>query len=192
MNRQDYISDSENNSDIYFDYISQEQDIIQKIKVSCPVILFMYSGKLTIRYKSEQILAKKGECIFIQANTIVTFHTSKNDEESFCGIYVGFSQSFLSEFYYDVYDTRIMQERGELPIGVMKMPCTPYMQSLYISMVPYLEQKTKPEKNLMELKRQECIYCMLTSDSRFYSSLFAFIKPIEQEFFYLINKPSLN
>ncbi|MFR9166589.1 MAG: hypothetical protein ACLVKO_10385 [Dysgonomonas sp.] len=193
MDIQNRISGSAGNPDIYFDYIySQGQDTAQNIKIPYPVIFFMYSGKLTIKCKNKKISVEKGECVFLQANTTATFQTKDCDNESFCGIYIGFNKPFLSEFYNNCYNKKSLPEKDKIPADIMKMPCTPYMQSLYISMIPYLERKIKPEKNVMELKRMECIYCMLTSDPRFYTSLFDFIKPIELNLFYIINKNNLN
>jgi len=193
MDTQDHISSSDDCPDIYFDYIYNPADnTIQDIKVSCPVIFFMYSGTLTIKYKGRKISVKKGECVFFQAGTMATLHTKNYNNESFSGIYMGFNESFLSDFYINFHNKKAVPKNDGFSADIIKIPCTPYMQSLYISMIPYLERKTKPEKNILELKRMECIYCMLTSDPRFYTSLFDFIKPIELNLFYIIDKNNLN
>lgn len=191
INMKDYIPHLTEDPNIYFDYIYSDKQAENKtVKVAYPVIFFIYSGCMKVNYQTEEIFVKKGECIFLQANTIASFQTEENDEERFCGIYIGFNKSFLFEFYENYYKKGTIKEEDDFIADIIKIPCTPYMQSLYISMIPYWEQKSKPEKHMMELKRKECIYCMLTSDSRFYKSLFDFIKPIKQNFFYVIYNDS--
>lgn len=190
---QKQMFNNKGDSDIYFDYIeNHQQETMTDIDVSCPVILFVYSGLLTIQHKSGKTSLKKGECVFIQANIKVTFSSKDEGEAPFCGIYIGFNKSFLSEFYSNYFDKEYRTWGNGLLSDVLKIPCTPYMESLYISMIPYWEQKIRPEEDILSLKRKECIHCMLTTDPRFHQSLFDFIKPIEQNFFYVIQTSNLN
>lgn len=69
---------------------------------------------------------------FLQTNTDTAFHIKICDNEHFCSIYIGFNKSFLFEFHENYYNKKPGQKKKEFITDVIKMPCTPYMKSLYI------------------------------------------------------------
>jgi len=158
----------------YFDYIYNE-DRVKTIYIPYPGIFLMYSGKLIIKDKNKKILVKKGEYIFFKGDIITTIHKKNCGKELFCGIYIAFSKPCLFKFYNDFCSRENIFEKKSLPNNITKLPCTPYIQSLYVSLIPYLEWKIKPSNSILELKRQESIHTLLMIDEKFHSSLFDFI-----------------
>lgn len=154
------------NKELDFEYIQNEDERTRKhkIKVSNPTIFFVYSGELQIYSGRKKIIAENGESLFLQGNRHICFVTKSKDNQAFCGIFIRINRSYLSGFIQRTHlecPTRIKDEKLT---NVIKIPCTPYMKSLHISIMPYLKKMTKPENNILEIKQLECIHCIFRSE----------------------------
>ena len=54
------------------------------------------------------------------------------------------------------------------------LPQSPALQSLFLSLFPYTDANVKPNDEIVHLKMQEAVYCLLDTDVRFYPTLFDF------------------
>lgn len=160
-----------NYSDLYFDTFFQDET---DCAVLCPehVMVFVYSGELVIEQGVHTETAGNGEIVFIRRDIRVVLTKRSCGGEKFRGVFMGFSPSFLMGFYCNLDKRKIPCNAGSFPTGIIKLPPTPYIQSLYVSMIPYFHWGVKPSRNLLELKMQEAIYNLLLADDRFYACLF--------------------
>jgi AraC-like DNA-binding protein len=60
---------------------------------------------------------------------------------------------------------------------VVKLPKTPNLESLFLSMIPYFETDEEPQKEVIELKMQEGVLSLLNIDKAFFPTLFDFAEP---------------
>lgn len=165
-----------NFNDIYFDYIYNEGE--DSLTISFPMIVFIHSGKLTIRYDYESITINKGEAVFLSSRSKICICKKDCGDEHFCATYIGFSQTILLELYSTINNKKQYQQTCA-DIKIVSLPCVPCIQSLYISIATYLEWGIKPSKYIVELKQQEGIFCLLLIDDKFYNFLFDFVKKKE-------------
>ena len=138
---------------------------------------YVYSGEMILDNGAEQIRVRKGECVFIPRDHHITMYKKTYQVERYCGIFLMFTRSFLREMYCRLSLNRISPTTGKLPDGVIKLPRTVELASLFASMTPYFDPGVKPKADFMELKLQEGLMALLAIDDRFVPTLFDFNEP---------------
>ncbi len=152
------------------------------------MMVLVYSGELLIAQGNKDVSTKCGEYVFMKYDNKTVITKNNCGENKFRGVFMIFRHSFLLKFYSNL-DKRKIPALGEtFDSDIIKLPQTPYIQSLYLSMVPYFNWKTNLSFSLMELKLQEGIYNLLLMDDRFYWRLFDFINPDEVNLLYFIKE----
>ena len=118
-------------------------------------INYVYSGEMILDNGNEQIHVGKGEC----------------------GIFLMFTRRFLRETYGKLEQRKVPTNTAKLNSGVIKLPKTAELASLFASMTPYFDPKVKPADDLMQLKLQEGLLALLHIDKKFAPTLFDFNEP---------------
>lgn len=156
-----------NYSDIFLNHFFHCETSYHEI---CPehVLVMIYAGELIIHYGNNEITIKSGEYVFIQRDIDIIFIKKDTESELFRGVFMGFSSIFLSDFHKTIDKSKIPVISTKFESKVIRLPKTPYIQSLYMSLRPYFDAKIKPSKELLELKLQEGIYSLLLIDDKFY------------------------
>ena len=140
-------------------------------------INYVYSGEMILDNGKEQIHVGKGECIFIPRDHHITMYKKTKDGERYCGIFLMFTRRFLREMYGKLEQRRMPTNTPKLDSGVIKLPNTVELASLFTSMTPYFNPEVKPADDLMQLKLQEGLLALLHIDNRFAPMLFDFNEP---------------
>lgn len=175
MEIDNYNLPPKNYDDIYFDYIFESGYEVFTRTHTEAVIFFVYSGKLDICYPKKKISLAKGQYAFIKHDVIITINKNDCGNEKFSCAYIGFSKKYLLQLYQTMGGKYISFVDTSFRHALIRLPYTPYLQSLYISLIPYLECRVKPSMHILDLKRKEGIYSLILTDERFYSCLFDFI-----------------
>ena len=177
----DNYTSATNYSDIYFDYILQNGCEVFTRTNTDAVLFFVYSGQLDIYCSQEMISLTKGQYAFIKHDVITTINKNDCGNDKFCCAYMGFSKKYLFQLYQAMDGNYSSFSKNRFTHVLIKLPYTPCLQSLYISLIPYLEYGVRPSINILELKRQEGIYSLILTDERFYSCLFDFVNTLKSE-----------
>lgn len=135
---------------------------------------YVHSGEMVVDNGKESIRAGKGECIFIPRDHRLTIYKRSAGEELYCGIYMMFTRQFLRDMYAKTDWNGIPASTPKVDPGVIKLPQTPELESLFASMAPYLNPEVKPKEYFMKLKLQEGLLALLNLDERFAPTLFDF------------------
>lgn len=138
---------------------------------------YVYSGEMILDNGSEKISVRKGECVFIPRDHHITMYKKTYGGERYCGVFLMFTRAFLREMYTRLSLGRIGTKAPKLAAGVIKLPRTVELESLFASMTPYLNPGVKPKDNFMELKLQEGLMALLAIDDRFVPTMFDFNEP---------------
>ena len=140
---------------------------------------YVYSGEMILDNGTEKIHVRKGECVFIPRDHHITMYKKTYMGERYCGIFLMFTRSFLREMYVRLGINRLPQKNRapKLDKGVIKLPATVELASLFASMTPYFNPSVKPKDNFMELKLQEGLMALLAIDERFVPTMFDFNQP---------------
>lgn len=138
---------------------------------------YVVSGEMILDNGTDKIHVRKGECVFIPRDHHITMFKKTYNGERYCGIFLMFTRSFLREMYGKLSIGRIHERSRKLDNGVIKLPKTVELASLFASMSPYLDSEVRPRDSFMELKLQEALMALLAIDERFVPTLFDFNEP---------------
>ena len=138
---------------------------------------YVYSGEMVVDNGHERIHVGKGECVFIPRDHHITLYKRTCDGERYCGIFLLFTRAFLKEMYDKFGRREIPADTPKLDSGVIKLPRTAEIASLFASMTPYFDPEVKPHDDFMQLKLQEGLLALLHIDRRFAPTLFDFNEP---------------
>ena len=138
---------------------------------------YVYSGEMILENGKESIHVRKGECVFIPRDHHITMYKKPYGGEGYCGIFLMFTRQFLREMFGVLGRPGDVSKCGKLDSGVMKLPDTVELASLFASMSPYMNPEVKPKDNFMGVKLQEGLMALLAIDDRFAPTLFDFNEP---------------
>ena len=124
-------------------------------------INYVYSGEMILDNGKEQIHVGKGECVFIPRDHNITMYKKTYDGERYCGIFLSFTRNFLREMYGKLKQYKVPATTSKVESGVIKLPKTIELLSLFASMTPYFNIDVKPKDDLMSLKLQEGLLALL-------------------------------
>ena len=150
---------------------------------------YVLSGEMVLDDGHRQIHVGKGECVFIPRDHRVTMYKKASGGEQYCGIYMCFTRPFLREMYgkYAAHKERKGGMERFAP-GVMKLPASAEIESLFASMKPYFNPNLKPQDDVMHLKLQEGLLALLHTDERFMTVLFDFSAPWKMDILDFMNE----
>lgn len=143
---------------------------------TCPeyTLVFVFSGELIIKYGSSKTSLHKGEYIFLrQDNRTILFRSTYNDEV-FSGAFLGFHRSFLCEFHRLFSQSDTFPREDWFSNSIVEITRNPYMDSMYVSLLPYFEWESQPSEEVLEIKLTEAVLSLLQTDLNFYNYLFGF------------------
>lgn len=151
-------------------------------------INYVYSGEMVLCNGQETIHVGKGETVFIPRDHHITMYKKTCDGERYCGIFMMFTRSFLREMYGTFGKHRIAPDTPKTPLGVVKLPQTVELASLFASMTPYFDPEVKPRDDFMHLKLQEGLLALLHIDNKFIPALFDFSEPWKIDILEFLNE----
>lgn len=138
---------------------------------------YVYSGEMILDNGKEEIHVGKGECVFIPRDHHITMYKKTFNGERYCGVFLSFTRNFLREMFTKLEQHKIPATTPKLEAGVIKLPKSVEITSLFASMTPYFDPEVKPQDDLMNLKMQEGLLALLHINERFATMLFDFNEP---------------
>lgn len=173
-------------ADIIFSFFLND-DLVCTHKAAAHLLIYVYSGKMTIVENGKEITVRGNECVFVRRDHKVTITKGAYAGEQFRGITMKFNRPFLRDFYHSLQPKDI-PESHPLPASVVKLPASPDLDSLFLSMTPYFHSQIPPADELMQLKMREGLISLLRLDVGFYSTLFDFTEPWKTDILDFLNK----
>ncbi len=149
---------------------------------------YVHSGEMILENGTDQIRIGKGECVFIPRDHHITMYKQPKDGERYCGIFLMFTRNFLRKMYSTLGVRDISTDTPKLAAGVIKLPKTAELASLFVSMTPYFNPDFKPQDDFMQLKMQEGLLALLHINDRFMPTLFDFNEPWKIDILEFLNQ----
>ncbi|MDR2037838.1 MAG: AraC family transcriptional regulator [Bacteroidales bacterium] len=140
-------------------------------------LLYLYSGEQVIDNNGEKMTIHPGECVFIRRDHRVVMYKQPFGEEQYKGISLTFRRSMLRDFYNKMDKAEIPKNVKTPEESVFKIPVRPDITSLFQSLIPYFDSAVHPTEEIVNLKEQEGVYCLLNTDKKFFPVLFDFTEP---------------
>lgn len=165
-----------NYSDIIYSYYFSDDCMCSKM-VRDHFLVYVYSGEYVLEEGKKRTIVRPGECVFLRRDNRVEMEKRPKNGEPFMGIFICYKRDFLRGVLQKI-------EKKELPVevrkhkeSVLKLPNTPDIKGLFLSITPYFDSSIKPSDDIMCLKMQEGLHALLRIDERFYATLFDFAEP---------------
>lgn len=165
-----------NYSDVFYSLFTNNDSICHD-KAKHHYLVYVYSGEMLLVEKGKEISIRSGQCVFICRDHRVNFTKHPIGDEPFKSISLVFNRNFLRKYYQKFQPKIDRQEVKPLETSVFKLPTTPNMESLFLSMKPYFETDQEPQSELIDLKMQEGILSLLAINRAFFPTLFDFTEP---------------
>lgn len=140
-------------------------------------LVYLYSGKLIIEDEGNETIVYPGECVFIRRNHRVKMTKFYNGEEQYKGITMTFKRNFLRDFYRNLEKKSIPKNTSIPEENIFPISLKPDIISLFQSLNPYFESSISPTEDVISLKEQEGVYCLLNTNKNFFPILFDFTEP---------------
>lgn len=155
-----------NYSDIFYSFFTNNDSICHD-KAKYHYLVYVYSGEMILEEDSKEISIRSGQCVFIRRDHRVNFTKRTIGEEPFKSISLVFNRNFLRKYYQKFQPDTNEQEVQPLKSSILRLPATPNLESLFLSMKPYFETEQEPQPELIDLKMQEGILSLLAINKAF-------------------------
>lgn len=139
---------------------------------------YVMSGEMILDDGETPVKIGKGEWVFVPRNVRLAMYKQPAGGERYQGVFMTFTRQFLRHMYEQTGAAqRVRNNIPRLDSRPIKLQCTPELNSLFLSLEPYLNQEAEPSDDIMNLKLQEALFALLHIDPRFYPTLFDFSAP---------------
>ena len=188
-----------NYSGVVFSRVDRE-DVRGPQHLKEPTLLYIRSGRAEVVCDGRRTPLLAGDCVFLRKDhRLVVDAWAPEDGQPFQSVALFFCRHFLHSYYRGL-------SRRELPLDarrneepVLKIPSGPELESLFLSLTPYLDSAESLPEEVAWLKRLEGLRCVLAADRNFYASLFDFAQPwkvdllgyMEENYMYDLSVPEL-
>lgn len=165
-----------NYSDIIYSYFFSDDCMCSKM-VRDHFLVYVYSGEYVLEEGKRRTVVRPGECVFLRRDNRVEMTKQPKDGEPFMAIFMTFKRNWLREVFQEFEKGRLPVDAGKHKQSVIKLPETPDIKGLFLSITPYFDSEIKPSDDIMCLKMLEGLHALLRIDDRFYATLFDFAEP---------------
>ncbi len=165
-----------NYSDVFYSFFTKNDSICHDKAVS-HYLVYIYSGEMLLVENGKEISIRAGECVFIKRDHRVSFTKRPAFGEDFKSISLKFNRNFLRQYFQKINPSDIPKDTRPMGSSVVKLPKTPGLESLFLSMIPYFETEIEPRDEVINLKIQEGILSLLNINKDFFPILFDFTEP---------------
>ena len=165
-----------NYSDIFYSFFSDKNTICHD-KAVIHFLMYIVSGEVIVTEGGQDYSVRKGQCVFVRRDHKVIFSKNQLENEPFTSITLKLDRNYLRKFYQKLKIDNQLKKAVALQSSVHLLQKSPYLDSLFLSMLPFFESETEPHKEMIEQKMQEGILTLLNLDEGFYPTLFDFADP---------------
>ncbi len=140
-------------------------------------VIYVYSGELVIEDNGHKLKVHAGDYVFIKRDHQLKMLKHTVGGAPYKAISIRFERNFLRDFFARMDKGKLPADARRLRKASVLLPETPALRSLFLSLFPYTDANVKPQDEIIRLKMQEALYCLLDTDARLYPTLFDFNEP---------------
>lgn len=170
------VSKTMNYSDILYTFFSDKYSVCHD-KAEFHFMMYVVSGKVIVTEGGKEYTVRKGECVFVRRDHRVMFTKNLHGDEPYQSITLKFNRNYLKKFYQKLNIDNQLKRASSRNSSVHLLDKSPYLDSLFLSMVPFFESGIEPRHEFIEQKLEEGIWALLNLDESFYPALFDFADP---------------
>lgn len=149
-------------------------EMLSEHRMPVHVLIYVYSGEMQVDDGGRTLTVGEGNYVFQKRDHQVKLLKHTAGDAPYKAISIRFERGFLRDFFSRLDKTKLPVDVKRIREAAVLLPKTPALQSLFLSLFPYTDANVKPKDEIIQLKMQEALYCLLDTDARFYPTLFDF------------------
>lgn len=157
---------------IYSCFVPHE--MLSEYRMPVHVFIYVYSGEMVVDMDGRTLKVAAGSYVFIKRDHRVRLLKHSAGDAPYKAISIRFERNFLRDFFATLNKATLPTGTKRIREAAVLLPQTPALKSLFLSLFPYTDANVKPKDEIIRLKMQEALYCLLEIDERFYPTLFDF------------------
>lgn len=152
-------------------------------------LAFVYDGRLHLRNQCGETLSiGSGDCAFIGKNSYSHIYAEPDGNIPCRVLFLSIPREFLCEYYQTLPVSDRELTATAFP-ALHRLKLNQEVRSLFMSWMPYIQNKQELSEELLRLKLVETIQTMLNITNRYASVLFDFAGKCQMNVFDLLRKP---
>lgn len=149
-------------------------EMLSEHRMPVHVLVYVYSGEMVVEDDGRRQIVGAGNYVFLKRDHLVRLLKHTADGAPYKAISIRFERRFLRGFFSSLDKSTLPADVKRIREAAVVMPQSPALQSLFLSLFPYTDANVKPSDEIIQLKMQEAVWCLLDADARFYPTLFDF------------------
>lgn len=137
-------------------------------------IIFVRSGKLMIEENGEVVEVTEGNYVFVKRDCTVRITKVALGKTPYRGISFRLRRKVLKEYYSGIPISALPNNASPIKPVATILPKSIPLDSLFQSLMVYIDNETEPTEEMLGLKLREAILCLLNLHPDFYPTLFDF------------------
>lgn len=162
--------------DVLFTYFS-DKDTVYHDKAEFHFVMYILSGKMIVQDQGREYVVEKGQSVFVKRDHRISFTKNLDGDQPYKSVTLKFSRAKLRQYFQDLHIDQKMKHAKPLSTSVQVIEKSPYLDSLFLSLLPFFETESLPRKEFIDQKINEGISELLSLDDSFYPTLFDFAEP---------------
>lgn len=163
-------------SDIIESYAFCDSRMYRK-RVRDHLLIWVCGGEYIVEGRGNKVVVGPGQCVFVRRDNCLCMSKQENREEPFRGVLLTFKRNFLREVYQQIEKNNLPLDAPKQKQSIIRLPKAREIESLFLSLSPYIDSPEEPSPDIMRLKLLEGVYALLQIDPAFYPTLFDFTEP---------------
>lgn len=149
-------------------------EMLSEYRMPVHVLIYVYSGEMQVDDDGHIWKVSAGNYVFLKRDHQVKLLKQMAEDKPYKAISIRFERSFLRDFFSQLDKSALPTKAKRIREAAVLLPQVPSLKSLFLSLFPYTDANVKPKDEIIRLKMQEALYCLLEIDERFYPTLFDF------------------
>ncbi len=152
-------------------------ETLSEFRMNVHVLIYVYSGEMIVEDENRKIRIRAGEYVFLRRDHRLRILKQAAGDKPYKAISIRFERNFLRDYFRKTHPAKLPTRAKRFKESVLKLQKTPYLDSLFFSLFPYTDAAETPLPELVAMKMNEAVFCLLSCDERFYPTLFDFNAP---------------
>ena len=152
-------------------------------------LVFLYGGRLHLRNQCGETLSiESGDGAFIGRDSYSHLYAEPEGNNPCRVLFFSLPREFLCEYYQTLPASDRELSGAELS-ALHRLEQTPDIESLYLSWMPYVQEKQELSDEVLRLKMTETVQVLLNTTRKYIPILFDFAGECRMNVFDLLRKP---
>ena len=177
------------------------EDVREPVHIKEHTLLYIRSGRAEVVFEGRRTPLAAGDCVFLRKDhrVVVDAWAPEGGGVPFQSVALFFCRKFLLSYFKTLSREELPLDARPVAGAALKIPAGPELESLFLSLTPYLDSADAIPQEMAWMKRREGLRCVLAADRGFYASLFDFKQPwkidlpsfMEENYLYDLSIPEL-